>query len=152
MRWSAIFAVTGRRLINTGYFLLVLSCVAAIDHWWPLKVIAILAWVGWLIPAGIWMFGVAERYANNMRLYEATGVGTLLLTDSKQNLRELFEPGEEVVTYDGPEDLAEKIRYYLKHDEERRRIAAAGQARTLREHTYARRMKELVQILERALA
>ena len=96
--------------------------------------------------------GVAGPFANNMRLYEATGVGTLLLTDSKQNLRELFEPGEEVVTYDGPEDLAEKIRYYLKHDEERRRIAAAGQARTLREHTYARRMKELVQILERALA
>lgn len=54
MRWNAMFAVTGRRLINTGYFLLILSAVAAIDHWWPLTVLAIVAWVGWLIPAGIW--------------------------------------------------------------------------------------------------
>ena len=34
-----------------------------------------------------------EGYANNMRLYEATGVGSLLLTDAKDNLAELFEPG-----------------------------------------------------------
>jgi hypothetical protein len=54
MRSNRIFAVTGRGLINTGYFLLILSCVAAIDHWWPLTVLAVLAWIGWLIPAGIW--------------------------------------------------------------------------------------------------
>ena len=42
---------------------------------------------------------VAEDHANNMRLYEATGVGTFLITDAKRNLSELFEPGEEVVTY-----------------------------------------------------
>jgi hypothetical protein len=54
MRWNAIFAVTGRRLINTGYFLLILTAVAVIEHWWPLTVLAVLAWVGWLIPAAIW--------------------------------------------------------------------------------------------------
>ena len=42
---------------------------------------------------------VAEEYANNMRLYEATGVGSLLLTDAKQNLAELFEVGSEVIAY-----------------------------------------------------
>lgn len=54
MRWNTMFTITGRKLINTGYFLLILSCVAAIDHWWPLTVVAVIAWVGWLIPAGIW--------------------------------------------------------------------------------------------------
>jgi spore maturation protein CgeB len=92
---------------------------------------------------------VAGENANNMRLYEATGVGALLVTDAKQNLHELFEQGREVVTYEEGDDLAETVRYYLEHDDERRAIAQAGQARTLREHTYARRMEELASILER---
>jgi spore maturation protein CgeB len=90
----------------------------------------------------------AEDYANNMRLYEATGAGTLLVTDAKRNLGELFEPGSEVVTYEDADELADKVRHYLDHDDERRAIAKAGQARTLREHTYARRMEELVSILD----
>lgn len=94
---------------------------------------------------------VAENNANNMRLYEATGVGALLITDRKDNLGELFEVGKEVVAYSSPEEAAELIRYYIAHPEEARAIALAGQARTLREHTYKRRMEELVPVLERYL-
>jgi len=94
---------------------------------------------------------VAENNANNMRLYEATGVGSLLITDRKDNLGDLFEVGKEVVAYSDPEEAAELIRYYLDHPEEAATIARAGQARTLREHTYRHRMEELVPILERYL-
>lgn len=95
--------------------------------------------------------GVAGEYANNMRLYEATGVGSLLLTDEKSNLRELFEPGKEVVTYRTADDLAERARYYLANEEERQAIAAAGQRRTLRDHGYDTRMAELARLLEARL-
>jgi len=91
--------------------------------------------------------GAAERFANNMRLYEATGVGTLLLTDEKENLGELFEPGTEVVTYRDEDELVEGVRHFLEDDEARRRIARAGQQRTLRDYTYLRRMEELLAIL-----
>jgi spore maturation protein CgeB len=94
---------------------------------------------------------VADSYANNMRLYEATGVGTLLVTDAKRNLADLFEPGEEVVTYTSEDELVEKIRHYLADEGERARIARAGQERTLRDHTYEHRMRELVEILGRYL-
>ena len=77
--------------------------------------------------------------ASNMRLFEATGVGTCLLTDWKANLRELFEPDAEVVAYRDAEECVEKVRYLLDHEAERRRIAAAGQRRTLRDHTFASR-------------
>lgn len=93
----------------------------------------------------------AQNNANNMRLYEATGVGTLLITDMKDNLHELFEIGKEVVAYNSPEEAAELIRYYLDHEEEARAIARAGQARTLKDHTYQVRMVELADILERHL-
>jgi len=89
----------------------------------------------------------AENNANNMRLYEATGCGALLVTDEKANLAELFEPEREVVTYRSPQEAVEKIRYYMDHPQEASAIALAGQARTLREHTYRHRMDELVDIL-----
>lgn len=95
--------------------------------------------------------GVAESYANNMRLFEATGVGTLLVTDWKVNLHEMFEPGREVVAYRSPEECAKLIQYYLEHDDERKAIAHAGQERTLREHTYYKRMEELVDIVHKYL-
>jgi hypothetical protein len=94
---------------------------------------------------------VAENYANNMRLYEATGVGSLLITDQKDNLHELFEVGKEVVAYSSQEEAAELIRHYLAHPEEAEAIARAGQARTLSEHTYQHRMEELVPILQHYL-
>jgi len=96
--------------------------------------------------------GDRAAYAGNMRLFEATGVGTLLVTDWQENLHEIFEPGKEVIAYRTPEECAELIQYYLEHVEERETIARAGQERTLREHTYYKRMQELVDILERYLS
>ena len=68
-----------------------------------------------------------RTHATNMRLYEATGVGTLLITDAKRNLPDLFEPDEEVVTYSSEDELIEKIEHYLSDEAERIRIAHAGQ-------------------------
>lgn len=96
--------------------------------------------------------GIAADFANNMRLFEATGIGTLLITDRKQNLREMFEPGREVAVYGSPDECLEIVRHYLDHEDERRAIAEAGQRRTLREHTYAVRMQELAELLTTRLA
>ncbi len=93
----------------------------------------------------------AGANANNMRLFEATGCGSLLITDFKDNLQDLFEVGKEVVAYRTPQECAELIRYYLLNKEEAMAIAKAGQARTLREHSYANRMKQTARVLERAV-
>lgn len=90
--------------------------------------------------------------ASNMRLFEATGVGTCLLTDWRENLPELFEPDAEVVAYSDAEECVEKVRYLLEHEEERRRIAAAGQRRTLRSHTFDLRAAQIDGIVREALS
>ncbi len=82
---------------------------------------------------------ISTHSASNMRLFEATGVGACLLTDSKENLRELFEPDAELVAYSDADECVEKVKYLLGHESQRRDIAAAGQRRTLREHTFASR-------------
>jgi spore maturation protein CgeB len=95
---------------------------------------------------------VAAHYANNMRLYEATGMGALLVTEAKRNLGELFDVGREVVAYENLDDLVATVSHYLEHEEERAAIALAGQERTLRDHSYEDRMRELAAILARRLA
>jgi spore maturation protein CgeB len=89
---------------------------------------------------------LAGRYANNMRLYEATGVGALLLTDWKENLPRLYEPGKEVAAYRSVEECIDLMEHYLAREGERATVARAGQARTLRDHTYEQRMREFIEL------
>jgi spore maturation protein CgeB len=89
----------------------------------------------------------SPKHAANMRMTEATGVGSLLLTDWKENLHTLFKPEEEVVTYRTSAEAIDKIRQLLKNEPLRRRIADAGQKRTLSEHTYRNRMEEFASFL-----
>jgi len=93
---------------------------------------------------------IAEGHANNMRLYEATGMGALLITDRKSDLGEIFEPGREVVCYDSHAECVELIAHYQNNPAEARAIAEAGQKRTLEQHSYRHRAVELVQLFERA--
>jgi spore maturation protein CgeB len=90
---------------------------------------------------------IAGEDANNLRLYEATGMGALLVTDARRNMSRLFDVGSEVVTYDNAGDCARVVRYYLDHPAEAAAIAAAGQRRTLRDHTWANRMTQLVELV-----
>jgi spore maturation protein CgeB len=89
--------------------------------------------------------------ASNMRLFETTGVGACLLTDWKENLSDLFEPDTEVLTYRSAEECVEKVNYILEHEDERHSIAAAGQLRTLREHTFDNRAARIDEIIRGVL-
>ena len=90
----------------------------------------------------------AENYANNMRLYQGTGIGSLLITDSKENLSDVFKIDKEVVDYSSINECVEKIDYYLSHEKERELIAKNGQKRCIEEHSWHNRMEELNQIVK----
>ena len=93
----------------------------------------------------------AEEYAGNMRLFEATGMGACLITDWKVNLAELFEPDVEVIAYKNAEECAEKVNYLLRNENEFRKIAEAGQKRTLRDHTLQQRVGQLDEMIRELL-
>jgi spore maturation protein CgeB len=93
----------------------------------------------------------AGRYPSNMRLFEATGVGTCVLTDAAENLAELFEPDREVATFRDARGCRERIRSLLANDAEREAIARAGQARCLSAHTFRHRAPKLDALLRGAL-
>jgi hypothetical protein len=87
--------------------------------------------------------GIAGDFANNMRLYEATGCGAALVTDRKINLQELFDVGSEVVDYGDPAECLARIEGLLDEPSRCAEIGAKGQARTCSGHTYVQRTAEL---------
>ena len=91
--------------------------------------------------------GVAGDWAGNMRMFEVTGVGSCLLTDNKKNLSDLFEIDNEILVYNNVEDCIEKINWLNEHENERNRIAASGQQKTLKYHTVENRCMQIVDII-----
>ncbi|HLC40447.1 MAG TPA: glycosyltransferase, partial [Methylomirabilota bacterium] len=83
----------------------------------------------------------------NMRVFEALASGSLLVTnDLRDNGQaDLFEDKVHLVTYRNPGELLARIHYYLAHEEERERVAASGRAEVLAKHTYAHRMRQLLE-------
>jgi spore maturation protein CgeB len=90
---------------------------------------------------------VAGGYAVNFRLFEATGMGALLLTESALNIKDLFEPDVDVLTYSSIPDAVNKIQLVLANPAKYEKIANAGKERTQRIHTY----KQRVLVIEEAL-
>lgn len=80
----------------------------------------------------------------NMRHFEITAAGGFLLCYQHPELANHFEIGKECAVFCNEQDLLEKIRYYLQHQDERIEIARAGQKRTLNENLYSHRLETLL--------
>lgn len=76
------------------------------------------------------------------RLFELPGNGVMQLSDGGRFLSAFFEPGSEIVGYADVDELVDRIRYYLSHEEERRRIAINGYRRVMKDHRIRRRLHE----------
>jgi hypothetical protein len=87
----------------------------------------------------------------NMRLFEATGVGGCLLTDTAPNLRDLFEPDSEVATFTSTEECIEKAGYLVSNVRARDAMAQAGRKRTLSSHTTLHRCEQINTYLQEIL-
>ena len=58
-------------------------------------------------------------------------------------LEEFYEPGKELVVFGDLDDCVEKVRYYLRHESERARIARAYRDRTRAEHMWTHRFQRM---------
>lgn len=85
----------------------------------------------------------------NMRIFEATRAGSLLITENSPNLSEYFEINQEIVTYNDFDELKDKISYYSRPENanEREAIARKGRNRTIKEHGIESRANWLEKIL-----
>lgn len=83
----------------------------------------------------------------NFRTFEATGSGSMLLTNYTPNLEKLFKINEEVVVYESSGDLLQKIEFFITRDDLREKIALAGKNRSAKDHSYDRRSLQLIELI-----
>ena len=73
--------------------------------------------------------------------------GSMLLTDYSLDLVKLgYEDGRNVVFYTSMDEMAEKAKYYLAHEDLREEIARCGYEHTLNNHTYFHRAKQIMDL------
>jgi spore maturation protein CgeB len=84
----------------------------------------------------------------NMRMFEVLSCGALLVTNliRDNGFGEIFSPGVNTAVYRDPGELFRVVDYYLAHNDERERIAGQGHALAVSSHTYADRLKKMLEI------
>jgi spore maturation protein CgeB len=85
------------------------------------------------------------------RTYEVPGAGGFLLTEHAPGIERAYREGSEIAVFRDDAELADKVRHYLAHPEERDAMAVAAHERTRREHTYERRMEEVLDAAAEAI-
>jgi glycosyltransferase involved in cell wall biosynthesis len=84
----------------------------------------------------------------NFRTFETLGCETFLLTNYTPGLEKLFDIGYNIITYNDGLDLINKIKYYLKNEDERNEITKRSFKHVKENHTYDNRAHQLIEIIK----
>lgn len=81
-----------------------------------------------------------------LRALDIMGAGGFLMSNYQAELSEYFIDGKDMVLFDSPEDMQWKIRYYLKHDDERQQIAKNGFEKVKRKFSYDIQLEKMMRL------
>ncbi len=95
---------------------------------------------------------VQMKGAVNQRVFDVPACGAFLITDWREQIENLFEPGREVICYHHPEEVTELIGKWLADAHGRKGVARAARKRVLAQHTYAHRLQELIHIMRNSFS
>jgi len=85
------------------------------------------------------------------RTFEIPACGALQFAPRNEEILGFFREDEEVVCFASPEELTDKLSYYLEREGQRARLARQGFERCLRDkHTYLDRVKEIFDRIARS--
>ena len=85
----------------------------------------------------------AKKRSANMRLFEAASVGTCLITENFKNIKDLFIPDYEILTYSSKEECREKIKFCLDNPDKAYDIGMRARKRSIQNHRYIDRINQL---------
>lgn len=80
----------------------------------------------------------------SQRVWDILSCRGFVLTNYQPEIEEYFEIGKHIETYENEEELREKVKYYLEHDEEREKIARLGFEEVRQKHTIIMRTISMI--------
>ena len=100
---------------------------------------------------GINVHNRGDYTVGGYRMFELPANGVMQICDGGEFLETFFDVGTEVVGYRSADDLIDKIRYYLIHEEERLAIARAGYRRVMQDHRVSLRLRQAGAYIQRGM-
>lgn len=85
----------------------------------------------------------------HIKPFEITASGTACLAEHRIGIEQLWTSDKEIVTFRTLPEAREKIVGLLANPQQLQDIAAAGRQRTLRDHTWARRMTVIPEVIKK---
>lgn len=83
----------------------------------------------------------------SLRVWDILGCGGFLLSNYQSEIPEYFEIGKDLDCYESPEDLKQKVSFYLAHDDIRMEIAHNGYEKIKAMHTYEARIAAILRTI-----
>lgn len=80
-----------------------------------------------------------------LRIWDVLGAGGFLLTNYQAEIPYYFKEGEDLVCFDGVDDLRDKVGYYLAHSRQRQEIARNGYEKVKEKHNYIERINTMLE-------
>ena len=84
-----------------------------------------------------------------LRIFDIMSVGGFVLTDYREDAAELFEEDKEIVMYRSPEEMLDKIDYYLVHEKERIEIGVNAYRRVKKEYSYEAQLQKILKKIQK---
>ena len=85
--------------------------------------------------------------AVNQRVFDVPATESFVITDWREQMDNLFDPGKEVVCYREPEEATELVARYLHNPQERLKISRAARKRILAKHLYEHRLEAVIRMM-----
>jgi hypothetical protein len=90
----------------------------------------------------------ASVYASSSsRPFELAGMGCCMVANPYLGVEEWFEPNKEIFILNSADEAADRYRYLLTHEVERKAAGEAARVRLLKQHTFIHRARELAAIV-----
>ena len=86
-----------------------------------------------------------------LRVFDIMGCGGFLLTNYQPELDDLFTEGMDLEVYHNLDEMMDKIRYYLRHDRERIRIAMNGYQKVRQYYSYEIQVGKMMKCVEKEM-
>ena len=86
-----------------------------------------------------------------LRVWDVLGAGGFLMTNYQPELELYFELEKDLVVFENKQELAQKVSYYLEHEDERRQIAENGHQKVSTLHSYVQRIDEMMHLFQESM-
>jgi hypothetical protein len=95
-------------------------------------------------------YRIGYRGVLNARVFETIGCGTLLLNENEDFIGQIFTENKHLALFSNTKECMERARYFLAHEDEREKIARAGNEIGMKNHTYLVRVKTMLDHIARS--